>query len=159
MISGGAKSLVDLQTFLGTPASSRQAETGYVQVFFQQMGSGSGSMIQPRSGYQQVARSQGYTGNGGVDTHALFFVLASTTADPYATTASYRIFAADANTHSGNRADYLSGVDDANNPFTVNAGSIGKANVSGNIPEPAGAALLAVAATGLLPRRASRRRV
>jgi hypothetical protein len=141
--------LEPLSTFLGE-AEHPGTETGYVQVRFQKAAEGSPGLIQPD--YTVVDES----GVNGFDTHALTFSLVGggggggaalaaaatqqgTLTGPKAT---YTVFAATADSHSGNPGDFL---EDLNgnvygpgdiSPATVSEKAIGAGPAAGLVADP-----------------------
>jgi hypothetical protein len=126
------------------------AETGYVQVLYTLIGSGTETgQIAPPEGFTTVDVDDAVL---GVDTHALNFQYLDGV--PAEINAPYTIYADRGNTHSQNTADFLTAIDDQGQQFTLTASQLQPAQVRGNVvPEPASLGLLGVAGLSLLFRR------
>ena len=155
VVENGTARLMDLGDFFDMADNpARPRETGYIQVFYEKFGP-TGQIDVPQD-FVTIDRDPGVTGDQGVDPFNLFFDLASDTL-PDTTVARYRIFAATANLHSGNAADFMKGVDEFGE-FTLGPSQIGEARVAGAFPEPGAVGLLALGGVGLLARRRRVRR-
>lgn len=133
---------------INSSAGFNNAETGYIQVFFQQSGAGYQAPTVP-GGYTTLD-SKGVSGN---ETHFLTF--SYLTAVPNTTFANYTIFADPGgrpfNSGGVSTADFLK--DDVGN--TVPFNQIAPATVRANliVPEPTSLGVLALAGAALLRRR------
>jgi hypothetical protein len=153
--SQGQRLLQFITSFLSSPAGT---ETGYVQVSYGQNGTaGQISPAGPDGSYVLRADNPGITGVGAADTHALYFDLLSPL--PTTTVATYRVYAAQGNTHSGNQPDFFSVPQPDGSSVRVEAADIKEVSVSGDfLPEPSTMAVGAMAAAGLLLKRRRSRR-
>ncbi len=121
-------------------------ETGYLQIFFQKIGTPGSASIAP--GYTLEAVNGG-SGVQGVDTFSLFFEAANPSLTQMA---SYNIFAAAANTHSGNVADFMQVT--GSSGYTMDNTQIAPASMNGAmVPEPATLGIAAIGVGLLLLRR------
>lgn len=159
LVQGQRTTLVELGGFLDGGTGT---ETGYVQVRYgEPQVSVAADPFAPKG---QLTPPTGYAivdedGPAAVDTHALFFDYLADVADDEV--AEYTIFAARANQFSNGQADFLSGVDDMGNPFTLTADQIASATVRGSlnaVPVPAAALTGGLTLAGMLAAAKLRRR-
>lgn len=146
--------LQNLTSFLDNPEGD---ETGYVQVYYELIGSA--GQIAPDGTVLDEDPGPGLPGEG-VDTHAFQFTerdfrlqggeLSAQGIFPVVI-ATYTIYADEGNRPSGNRMDFLTGRDDAGELFTLTPRQLASATVTS--PEPSGMVLVALAGVGLLRRR------
>lgn len=154
---GAATRLQNLASFLANPEG---AETGYVQVYYELIGSA--GQIAPDGTVLDEDPGPGLPGEG-VDTHAFQFIERNFVlqgGDVSAqgilpiVVATYTIYADEGTRPSGNRRDFLTGRNDAGELFTLTPSQLQSATVTS--PEPSGLALVALAGAGLLRRRRAR---
>ena len=142
VVSNNETFLQSIGSFLQQPGGR---ETGYVQVFYSLLGEQKPGQIAPLGAVLDEDPGLGASGEG-VDTHQLFFTPLDV---PGLGPATYRVFADDG--IRGLEPDFLVGLDDAGNQFTVTYDQIHDAVVTA--PEPSASALLALASAALLRRR------
>ena len=142
------RELVDIDEFLINRGNGMFTEVGFIQMQF--VRTGQPGQINPPGGFMIVDEDAGVTGTFGVDPTALTFDLRDGLS--LDTIAAYTIFAAAANSHSGNAADFMTATDDQG-VHTVPASQIAGVTVSRPFPEPSSAAVLAVGGLGLMARR------
>ena len=133
----GQRVLQDFGSFVESPLGR---ETGYVQVRYNTPSEGpsfaSGPVVAAAPGvHGQIPVPAGFTtidqkGPAGVDTHAFLFDYLDV---PDSQVAVYRVYADLGNRPSGNTRDFMSGVDDMGQPFTVDAPDISGVTVRGSL--------------------------
>lgn len=124
-------------------------ETGYVQVVYTLLDGGEPGEVSLPQGFGVVDSDEAVD---GVDTHAFTFRYVDGVAANI--DATYTIYADLGDTHSGNRPDSLTAVDDNGQVFTLTPGQLQAAQVRGNVvPEPSSLALLGLCGAALLGRR------
>ena len=144
--------MVNLDQFFADPVGT---ETGYLQVFYS-LG-GQAGQITPGGVILDEDPGPGQPGEG-VDTHQFLFDELPPIGAPLpqgvfpTVIATYVIYADEGLRPSGNRRDFLVGLNDAGQEFTLGPDQLTRAVVTA--PEPSAVALLGIAAVTLLRRRA-----